>query len=178
MKLLNLLLILVVCGTGCTLDAEKEHNPILPQNWFKAEIARLKSGTPICLEKEVAMNNKRDTVKLDAPNWEKELEVFSGIELKPLALEQQFDKKDSADWLVFTANDPKQTVRRMAIFSANGKVEKWNVHIVSKDKIRSGNRKLTYTVGEGYEILGNQEIKLYGMEEFHIVGRFVDCSHP
>jgi hypothetical protein len=127
------------------------------------------------LIKVLHLNGKRDTLVLDRPNFENELDVFKKADINKPALSDKYAidsvlQKGQLFKVIYTSKDKKLLTQKLSIqYNALGKVASIDVQLYNGSPITKNVQHLIYKPTYGYQIIDNQyfmgdkdEIKVEG----------------
>ncbi len=127
------------------------------------------------LVKILQLNGKRDTLVINRPNFEDELDVFNKADINRPAISDKyridsFIQEGSLYKVLYTSKDKKLHTQKLSIhFNSSGKVFLIDAFLFNGSPITKNVQHLIYKPGFGYKIIDNQyfmgkkdEIKVEG----------------
>jgi hypothetical protein len=114
------------------------------------------------LIKVLHLNGKRDTLVLDRPNFENELDVFKKADINKPALSDKYAidsvlQKGQLFKVIYTSKDKKLLTQKLSIqYNALGKVVSIDVQLYNGSPITKNVQHLIYKPTFGYQIIDNQ----------------------
>ena len=168
-------MLLLLCGWYACKPEIKETGAELKyfdlKEYFKNEALRLtRLNTPV--NKTVTHNGASESKKVHMPNWEKELNLFTGSDINKPAWKLSYSVQNTPDSIVYKAKYPELKTREIIIRKKDGKVTAIVIENDTHNILYSTTEKLNYVPGSFYQIDKTQKVKVMGGNNYRIKGSF------
>lgn len=140
--------------------------------YMDQEIARL-SGSPILIDKFVAINGETEQKKVAIKNWSNELAAFKEADINKPSWVESYSVDSTAKQIIYTSTDPSLKTKKITIlFNENGDIQSLEIENQIENWIYNAQEKLFYAPDSLYEIVKDQHIRIVGHNTYSIKGRF------
>lgn len=141
------------------------------ENYFKAEASRLTKTKPQ-LHKTVIVNGEIESKAVAISDWEQEFESFIDADINKAAWRGAFKVEKDSGNTIYSTQDEKIPVKRVAIQLKNEKVQAISIFMENKNKLYTSTDSLFYYPDSAYQIKKRQKISLMQPKHYDIIGRF------
>lgn len=171
-KKLPIIGLLVVSGLqSCkpeTTVAGKEYFDL--KEYFENEADRLSADKPSVF-KSASHNSTTQSKSVVITDWKSELALFSGSDINKPAWRDGYTVTKTPFVITYKAKTPELKVREVIIKKQGEKVTAVLIVNKSKNILYSSTEKLAYYPDSVYRIDKKQDIRLIGVNEYHIQGK-------
>lgn len=149
-------------------------------SWFKQELARKKAVNPL-VNKHLKVEDDTSSLYLQSVSWEKELEVFSEIDLNKAIYSGKF-KVDTLmissttgplEQISYLSLDADLNIRKYIVVKQGAKVNKIQAELEQHSPLMRSKIYWTYLPDSGYSLKGEQEMKSLRRNRFEVIAGFV-----
>lgn len=170
-------LILVALLSSCTISIEPSKNTAKYfdiAQLIKDEIEQLENEN-FTLLKVMETEEEIDTLVIQNPEWQKELQIFAATNINRPALIGSYNIDTLENIINYTATSNKVKIESVKIKYKNLKTEAIEkVEIIKRNDnfINSSNQKLQYWPNEKYTIEAEQKLQFSQINSFKLTGFF------
>lgn len=150
--------------SGCTVKGPNTHQSLFDtQTFFRAQIHKLQQGR-YGLVKEMFVAEKHDSLFLDSINWEAELAVFTSIDLTKPAYKGRFQVDsvvtDNEIVVHYQRLDKSTDLEHVWIRKQGNEIRELKFEYGAENELYASSKRLIYYPETGFEISGNQAVRL------------------
>ena len=176
-------LILVACAPEP--EPARIHSYFNLEAFTQTQATRLDSLRP-WVEKKVRSENRTETKRLRAINWQKELDLFAQADLNKPAYRTSYTvvqpTAHSFEYRLKPGEDVPVRYMKVAMDSRTGQLQSLEAEVVSENYLYHSRRLLTLQCGPGpdgtwlvrsYHISGFQQLAFFAQKPFEVSGKVV-----
>ncbi len=161
---------------GCTMNTPHSTDGLFDtSSFFKSQSQLLQAGN-YGLDKTIFFEEKKNSIYLDSLNWNLELASFSVIDLKKPAYRKRFaiDSVSTPKEKVvhYHRIDKETDIEDVWIHKNDSIVSKIKIVFAEQNQLYSSGRTLIFFTNHGFEISGQQSVKLSSPFFYKVTGVF------
>ena len=135
------------------------------KGYFENEIKAFSHKT---LKKTTSINGEDETKTITEFDIEKEMKLFTKINLKNPAWQDKFKVNQSGSQETYEALDDKLSVKSVIVDKSNGKITKVKIVSASSNSVITKDKEMIYEPNKGYSIENIQDVALLGKNDMKI----------
>ncbi len=166
---------LLLSGCSSRDSGSSQSNYFNFQHFFSQEAKDL-SATKTQLKKVNLFDTLIDSVTISVPDWQKELALFSAIDLNKPAWKNSFTidsiLQDSLVLIRYTAKKKQLSIRKVEISFLHRKAIKFHIMKAADNFVYATTQELWFEKNTGFKISGRQKVLWFFEKQYVIKGFF------
>lgn len=175
MKFINLFIFLGLLFAGCSSSNQQNNSSGVKaffdlNGYITSEIDRLSDKS---ISKEIKIDGKLETLKIDDVNWEKELAVFFESDINKDAWVNEFSKEEKRGVTSYTTENKNIVTKKLQIVKdSNGDVNKIFITREKENLLYKSVERISYRPTFGFQILADRKIIFNDPQKIEITVQF------